>query len=306
MTYNTDCKLYSNRDKFQLFCGDVKTSGLSASVAPGRALATLAGRPGQWGGWTSYYLEGEPKKARGQRQGSNSSHPFSPSAHIAPILAPFVIPASLIPVIPATPLISFNLKGDGCSSSIKGQATKIWRENTNIEFRNPVIMNLEPFHQVSGDTSRDSLQAQWHQDKGSVSQKLIYVTVSRTSHMIQWHSDTVTPSEEGGGEWDALGGLICYSDFAQYSDFTWYTVSWYTGHVSQYSGPGGSGGERHLAKSCYSSHWPPSVFGFATNKKLISLQSQENLMRSRAQLVVGEYLLWQMCSIWLWCEVDDH
>ena len=102
--------------------------------------------------------EGEPKKARGQRQGSNSSHPLSPLAHIAPILAPFVIPVSLIPVIPATPLISVNLKGEGCSSSIKGQATKIWGENRkNIEFRNPVIMNLEPFHQVSGDMSRDSV-----------------------------------------------------------------------------------------------------------------------------------------------------
>ena len=151
MTYNTDCKLYSNQDKFHLFCGDVKTSGLSASVAPGRALATPAGRPGQLGGF-----EGLNPKSSGSKEGSNSSHLFSPSAHIAPILAPFVIPVSLIPVIPATPLISFNLKGDGCSSSIKDQATKIWGENTNIEFRNPAIMNLEPFHQVSGDTSRDS------------------------------------------------------------------------------------------------------------------------------------------------------
>ena len=33
------------------------------------------------------------------------------------------------------------------------------------------------------------------------------------------------------------------------------------------------------------------VFGFATNKKLISLQSQQKLMRSRAQLEeLGEYL----------------
>ena len=244
MTYNTDCKLYSNQDKFQLFCGDVKTSGVSASVAPGRALATLAGRPGQWGGWTSYYLEGEPKKARGQRQGSNSSHPFSPSTHIAPILAPFVIPASLIPVIPATPLISVNLKGDGCSSSIKGEATKIWRK---YKYRVPESSNYEPRTLPSSiGWHIKGLFNFSHQDKGSVSQKLIYVPVPRTSHMIQWHSDTVTPSEEGGGEWDALGGLICYSDFAQYSDFTWYTVSWYSGHVSQYSGQGGSGGERGI------------------------------------------------------------
>ena len=35
----------------------------------------------------------------------------------------------------------------------------------------------------------------------------------------------------------------------------------------------------------------PPVFGFATNKKLISLQSQQKLMRSRAQLdELGEYL----------------
>ena len=144
-----------------------------------------AGRPGQLGPWwTTYYLEGEPKKAWGQRQGSNSSHPFSPSTHIAPILAPFVIPASLIPVIPATPLISVNLKGEGCSSSIKGQATKIWRENPNIEFRNPVIMNPEPFHQVSGDRSRDSLS--------SVAKTRVrflkswYMPVSRTSQTVQW------------------------------------------------------------------------------------------------------------------------
>ena len=35
----------------------------------------------------------------------------------------------------------------------------------------------------------------------------------------------------------------------------------------------------------------PPVFGFATNKKLISLQSQQKLMRSRAQLdELREYL----------------
>ena len=35
----------------------------------------------------------------------------------------------------------------------------------------------------------------------------------------------------------------------------------------------------------------PTVFGFATNKKLISLQSQQKLMRSRAQLDdLREYL----------------
>ena len=125
-------------------------SGLSASVAPGRPLATVAGRPGQLStGWT--------QKSWGSKAGFNLQPPLltfgSYRANIGSICNPWV---SLIPVIPATPLIFVNLKGDGCSSPMKVQGTKIWRENTNIVFRNPVIMNLEPFHQVSGDMSRDS------------------------------------------------------------------------------------------------------------------------------------------------------
>ena len=173
-------------------------SGLSASVAPGRALATLAGRPGQLGGWTSYYLEGEPKKARGQRQGSNSSHPFSPSTHIAPILAPFVIPASLIPVIPATPLISFNLKGDGCSSSIKGEATKIWRK---YKYRVPESSNYEP------RTLPSSIG--WHvQGLFKLSDTKTRVQFLKSWYMwpfhglLIWYSDTVIqwhPVKKGAG-----------------------------------------------------------------------------------------------------------
>ena len=55
-------KLYSNQNRFQLS----KRAVYLRQSPKGGPLATLAGR-GQ--------LEGEPKKARGQRQGSNSSHP---------------------------------------------------------------------------------------------------------------------------------------------------------------------------------------------------------------------------------------
>ena len=59
----------------------------------GGPLATTAGRgQSNSGGVLGSDLGLNPKKLGGQRQGSNSNHDLSPLDHIAPILAPFVIP----------------------------------------------------------------------------------------------------------------------------------------------------------------------------------------------------------------------
>ena len=179
-------------------------------------------------------------------------------------------------------------------------------ENANIEFRNPVIMNLEPFHQVSGDMSRDSSSSVTPRQGFSFLKVDICDRFTDFSYdtVTQWYSDTQWRRGRGMGCSGRLNMLqwLCTIQWLHMIhcimiQWTCITIQW-TGWIGWRA--------RHLAKSCYSSHWPPPVFGFATNKKLISLQSQENLMRSWTQLVDGEYLLWQMCSIWLWCEVDDH
>ena len=110
--------------------------------------------------------------------------------------------------------------------------------------------------------------------------------------------------------WDVLGGFVCYtiycsrySDFALYSNFTQYVGRVYR-VVQWLHSIGWIGLSYHtipylyLAMSCWkgwimlsvgiwrgaATHllWPPTVFGFATDEKLISARSQEKQMRSRA------------------------
>ena len=147
-------------------------------------------------------------------------------------------------------------------------------------------MNLEPFHQVSGDMSRDSVT-----NTRIRFLKSWYVPASRTSHTIQWWlkfssvtltyplypNPCTTAVKKGVKKRGEMGcsGRLCV--------LQWLCIIQWV-HLIQWKGWIGLWAQ-HLAKSCYSSHWPPSVFGFATNKKLISLQSQEKLMRSRAQLL---------------------
>ena len=67
------------------------------------------------------------------------------------------------------------------------------------------------------------------QDKDSVSQKLIYTGFRDNTVTITQYNEFAVPTlpnpidkkgSEENGVWDVLGGSVCYSDFAQYSDFT--------------------------------------------------------------------------------------
>ena len=126
----------------------------------GGPLATLAGR-GQLGGWT--------QKSSGSKAGFKLEPPLSPSAHIAPILAPFVIPVSLIPVIPATPLISVNLKGAAPPPS-RARRRKIWKVEKK-KYRVPECSNYEP--RTLPSSIGWHVEGLSHQQKDLVSQKLI-------------------------------------------------------------------------------------------------------------------------------------